>query len=167
MELSPYLDSLRTDLAASAAAGGAEVARAGELLAGALDPAARMMLMELLSATADELTVALDPTQIEVRLRGREPELVVTHHELPEPPAPPSPPTPPAPEADEGTSRITLRLPESLKNRAEQAAVAEGVSVNTWLVQAVSRALDPASPPPSSAGRRRSGPHRYTGYARG
>ena len=49
-----------------------------------------------------------------------------------------------APEqADEAFSaRITLRLPESLKQRVESAAAREGASVNTWLVQALARAVE-------------------------
>lgn len=158
MNLTPYVETLRQDLATAAAAGGPEISRAAELLAGALDPAARMALMEMLSAAADELTTLLPQAAVEVRLRGREPELVVTATDI-EPEAEPAPP----PDADEGTSRITLRLPETLKGRAEDAAAAEGISVNAWLVRAVSRAIDL----PPDRRYRRSGPQRFTGYARG
>jgi predicted HicB family RNase H-like nuclease len=57
------------------------------------------------------------------------------------------------------TARITLRLPETLKSRLEAAAAAQGLSVNTWLVQAVGRAVEPR---PSVGGSRR----RLTGYGR-
>lgn len=158
MNLSPYVEALRHDLAAAAAAGGPEVSRAAELLAGALDPAARMALIEVLSAAADELTTALPQAAVEVRLRGREPELVITATDV----EPERQPTPgPAADADEGTSRITLRLPDTLKSGAEEAAAREGVSVNAWLVRAVSAALSPGTR------RGRSGPQRFTGYARG
>ena len=59
------------------------------------------------------------------------------------------------------TARISLRLPESLKVRLEAAAAREGVSVNTWLVQAILR-VRTADPRPSSGGSRR----RLTGYGR-
>lgn len=67
---------------------------------------------------------------------------------------------------DGGTSRINLRLPDSLKLRAEAAAGQEGLSVNTWLVRAVAAALDPENSG-ASPGRRtpRSG-QRYTGWVR-
>ncbi|MBV8943677.1 MAG: toxin-antitoxin system HicB family antitoxin, partial [Solirubrobacterales bacterium] len=57
------------------------------------------------------------------------------------------------------SARITLRLPESLKSRIEASAAARRVSVNTWLVQALTRALEPR---PSTGG----SSHRLTGYGR-
>ncbi|MDM4718206.1 toxin-antitoxin system HicB family antitoxin [Micromonospora sp. WMMA1363] len=38
---------------------------------------------------------------------------------------------------------MTLRLPEALKSRAEAAASAQGVSLNTWLVRSVQESLAP------------------------
>jgi hypothetical protein len=73
----------------------------------------------------------------------------------------PAAPSPAAEEAD-GTARITLRLPESVKARTEDAASREGVSVNSWLVRAVVQALDTAGRPGSARVGRR-----ITGYARG
>lgn len=155
MELSPYLESLRRDLTDAAAVGGPEVARAAELLGGALAPALRLVLLDLLTDAAADVTSALGGPTVEVRLRGRDPELVVTAAEQPEPP--------PATAAgeEEGTARLTLRLPETLKARAEHAAAGDGVSVNTWLVRAVSRSL--AEPPPSTWS---PGPRRITGIRR-
>jgi hypothetical protein len=153
MDLTSYVDGLRADVTAAAAVGGPEVARAAELVADALDASFRLVLLDVLTDTANELTAALDGTSVEVRLRGREPELVVTR---------PSPEPAPAagPGDDEGTARLTLRLPETLKGRAEQAAAAEGLSVNNWLIRAVHRALEPA---PTFGGH---GPRRLTGYGR-
>lgn len=153
MELSPYIERLRDDLAAACAAGGPEVARTADLLTGALSPATRMVLLDSLGAAADEITAALGEGSVEVRLRGGEPEFVVTQA--------PSAPPPDPPETDEETTRLTLRLPESLKARAEQAAAREGLSVNAWLVRAVAQGLEP----PTSS--RSHGPRRFTGYARG
>jgi hypothetical protein len=154
MDLSKYVESLRADVTAAAAIGGPDVARAAELVSDALESALRLVLLDLLSDTADDLTAALDGPTVEVRLRGREPELVVTG------PSPePIPAAVPQGE-DEGTARLTLRLPETLKARAEQAAAAEGISVNTWLVRAVVRALEPTS---SFGG---PGPRRITGFGR-
>jgi hypothetical protein len=102
----------------------------------------RLMLLEALSAAADEITRELAPTTVEVRLRGSEPEFVVT--------APPADePAPPVETDDGATARINLRLPEQLKAGAEQAATREGLSVNSWLVRAVAAALtnrDPGRP---------------------
>jgi hypothetical protein len=57
----------------------------------------------------------------------------------------------PAPSLEAGDlTRLTLRMPESLKNHVEQAAAAEGMSVNSWLVRAITAAATrPAFPPPS------------------
>jgi hypothetical protein len=160
MDLSSYVESLRADVTAAAAVGGAEVARAAELVADALDPALRLVLLDLLTDAADQVTAALDGPTVEVRLRGREPELVVagTDHLTEAPFAPPTPAD------DEGTARLTLRLPETLKARAEQAATAEGVSVNTWLVRAVQRAL--FEPPSTTSASWPMGPRRITGFGR-
>ena len=50
---------------------------------------------------------------------------------------------------DGGTWRVTLRLPEQLRPRVDAAARDEGLSVNAWLVRAVTAKLD--------GGRRRRG----------
>jgi hypothetical protein len=144
MELTPFVDRLRQDLSDAAAAGGPEAQAGAERLALALVPATRMMLLEALSEAAAEITGSLDHDAVDVRMSGREPEFVITRLEPltpPAPPAPPTPPTPPEPE-DDNQSRITLRLPESVKARAEEAANRIGQSLNAWLVDAVRDALD-------------------------
>ena len=103
-----------------------------------------------------------------MRLRGSDLGFAVTAPPVPEP-APAAAPTAEAtPDAEEGeTLRITLRLPEQLKARVDEAAGRLGVSVNTWLVRAVATAVDP-QPRPSSEprrGRKASGAE-YTGWAR-
>ncbi|WP_020578534.1 toxin-antitoxin system HicB family antitoxin [Actinopolymorpha alba] len=175
MEITPYIESIRRDLAVAAEVAGADARAAAERLTAALDAAVRLALMEALSTAAEEITRDLAPGSVEVRLRGRNPEFVVTpppgEPEIPTPPEPPIPPVPPMPEGEQGTARVTLRLPEPLKARAEEAAAREGISVNTWLVRAVSAAL--AEPPPERRAPRgpssRVGPHigqRLTGWAR-
>src|SRR5215207_2369336 len=116
MDLAPYLDSLRRDLAASAAPAGEAAARSADLLSSALEASARLCLLEALSDAAAEITTKLDGRSVEVRLRGRDAELVVTDG---------SPATAAAapPLADTGdVARITLRLPEPLKEQVERAA---------------------------------------------
>jgi hypothetical protein len=156
MDLTPYLESLRRDLAATAATAGAEAAKTAELLSNSLDASVRLNLMEALADAAAEITTKLASASVEVRLRGREADLVVT--ELTEPTTEPPPPTP----ADSGdVARITLRLPESLKEAAERAAAAEGISVNSWLVRAVAAALPGQHTPPRSG---RAFGRRVTGF---
>jgi hypothetical protein len=156
MELSPHDAALRADLSAAGAVGSDEVARAAGLLGDAIEPALRLVLLDLLAEAAEELSGQLPGATVELRLRGREPELVASVQ------APPQ--TPPHPSGDDGTARLTLRLPEALKTRAETAAASEGLSVNSWLVRAVQSALDPkpAFPFVGSPG----GTRRLQGYGR-
>ena len=150
MDITPYVESLRQDLAAAAEAGGPEARAAAERLALALDPAVRLALMDALSQAAAEITAELPAGSVDVRLQGREPMLVVDvpTMPLPAPPAPPAPPSPEdAPEVDEddAVARITLRLPPSLKRLVEESATIGGESVNTWVVDAHSRGTRRAS----------------------
>jgi hypothetical protein len=168
MNLTPYLDALRRDLATAAATGSAEIERAGELLAGTLDSSARLCLMEALADAADEVSSKLGTASVEVRLRGREADLVVTEITHPDLEPPPMPP-PPA-EGSGDVARITLRLPEGLKEAVERAAGNEGISVNAWLVRAISGAVagrppGAAGPPPPFPPGRASFGRRVTGYA--
>lgn len=154
MDLAPYLETLRQDLAATAAPGGPDVARAAGLLSGALDASVRLCLLEVLSDAADEITAKLSAATVEVRLRGGQADFVVTPTDVETTPSV----TPAEPSGE--VARITLRLPESLKDTAERAAAAEGVSVNTWLVRAVQAAAlgGPSTPPTrGTTGRRITG----------
>jgi hypothetical protein len=153
MRVDAYVEALREDLARVAAVGDETTARAAELLAVALESSLGRRLQEALAEAALELSSQLDHGRVEVRVAGGDPELVYVGDEVADP-------EPPAETADEALSaRITLRLPEGLKSRLEAAAAAGGVSVNTWLVQALGRAVEPR--PPRSVGR-----NRLTGYGR-
>jgi uncharacterized protein (DUF1778 family) len=155
MDLTPYVEGLRRDLLTAAAAGTDDTRRTADLLTAALDPAVRLAILDALSAAMADVTAALPGVTVELRMHGREPRIAVDTVE-PEPTAPAAP----AEEAD-GTARVTLRLPESVKARTEDAAGREGVSVNSWLVRAVVQALDAPRPGSARVGRR------ITGYARG
>jgi hypothetical protein len=137
MEISPYVEALRRDLLAAAEAGGPEVREAAQRLDFALDPAVRLTLMEAVSQAASEITAEMAAGSVDVRLDGRDLAFVVDAPAAPPPPA--SPPPPPHPDADEDGDvvRITLRLPEGVKTRAEELASRSGHSLNTWLVNAV------------------------------
>jgi hypothetical protein len=158
MDLTPYLETLRSDLTAAAAPGGPEITRAAGLLGHSLTASARLALLEALSDAAAEITTRLSDASVEVRLRGREADLVVTRT-APVPPVPPTPPVPAAPPAEGGDlTRLTLRMPEALKTHVEQSAAAEGISVNAWLVRAVTAAVSqPDGPHPNRPGRRVTG----------
>jgi HicB family len=141
MELTPYVENLRRELAVAADAGGEDARALAERLTAPLESALRLTLLEALSAAADEITLELAPGSVELRLRGGAPEFVVT-------PAPGDEPLEPPdagarrPELDEGEmTRINLRLPETLKASIEQAAARERLSVNAWLVRRVGAAV--------------------------
>ena len=158
MDLSPYVDAVRSDLEAAAAAGTDETRATAGLLAGALDASLRLCLLDAMSALAAEVTANSD-VEVELRVHGREPQVVVS-------PAPTLDDTVVAvPEPfdegdDRGTVRLTLRMPEALKERSEEQATREGLSVNAWMVRAVQSAVNPTAP-------MRRGPRRTTGFARG
>ncbi|GIF36926.1 toxin-antitoxin system HicB family antitoxin [Actinoplanes xinjiangensis] len=156
MDLTPYLDGLRADLTAVAAPAGPDTVRAADLLGGALESSARLALLEALSDAAAEITTRLSGPVVEVRLRGREADLVVTGAT----PETPPPPPPAFTETGGDLARLTLRMPESLKAHVEQTAAAEGVSVNAWLVRAITTAISPGTPGGSGG----SGGRRVTGF---
>jgi hypothetical protein len=195
MDLTPYVQRLRNELAVAAEAGGEDARLLAERLTAPLDATTRLTLLNVLSAAAGEITRDLAPGSVEVRLRGGDPSFVVTP-----PPAEPEPAEPGAadtgnagegfagsltrmgeaamggeppvgqPDADEGgTSRINFRPPQQLKARIEEAAAREGLSVNAWLIRATAAAVEgPRGPQPGARpGRRaaRSG-QRYTGWVR-
>src|ERR1700760_4692775 len=131
MDLTPYLETLRADLSAAAAPGGPETVRAADLLGGALESSARLVLLEPLSDPAAEITTRLADATVEVRLRGREADLVVNQTT----PAPAETPEQMVTaEALDGGEliRLTLRMPEALKSHVEQLASELNVSVNAW-----------------------------------
>ena len=168
MDLTPFVDQLRRDLLAAADAGGEESRALAERLTAPLESSVRLALLSALSQAAEEITAELAPGAVDVRLRGSDLGFAVTAPPVPEPAPAAAPAAEAAPDVEEGeTLRITLRLPEQLKARVDEAAGRLGVSVNTWLVRAVATAVDP-QPRPSSAPRRGRRAHggEYTGWAR-
>lgn len=138
MELGTYVNDLQRQLVDAAANGSDDVRAAAERLASGLDAATRLVLLDALSAAVGEITRDLAPGAVDLRLRGREVEFVVT-----QPAAESSTDEVPIELDDASTSRTTLRLPDALKARVDEAAAADGLSVNTWLVRAVAAALQP------------------------
>ena len=136
MELDQYVTDLQRQLANAAENGGDETRSAAERIAAGLDAATRIVLLDALSAAVGEITRDLAPASVDLRLRGREVEFVVAHAgaEVEEV----------AVDLDDvSSSRTTLRLPDALKVKVDEAAAADGLSVNTWLVRAVAAALQP------------------------
>jgi hypothetical protein len=150
MQIEGHVQAVREDLARIAAVGDESTARAAELLAVALESSLGRRFQEALAEAALDLSTQLERGRVELRIAGGDPELVYVEDAESEPA-----------EAADGdfSARITLRLPESLKSRLDAAAAAAGVSVNTWLVQALNRQV---APRPSGGVSR----HRLTGYGR-
>jgi len=141
MEFGQYVSDLQRQLVDAAENGADDTRAVAERLVAGLEAATRLVLLDALSAAAGEITRDLAPGSVDVRLRGREVEFVVTQAST-------------EPEADErsaaavdlddaSTSRTTLRLPDALKARVDEAAAADRLSVNTWLVRAIAAALEP------------------------
>ncbi|MCY0939531.1 hypothetical protein [Streptomyces sp. H34-S4] len=174
MDLTPYVTSLRQELAVAAEAGGDEARKLAERLTAPLESATRLTLLNVLSAAMDEITRELAPGSVDVRLRGVDPEFVVTlpagEDRAPAEPVAAAPAEPLAPHAsadgDEGAAaRVNLRLPAHLKARAEESASREGLSVNAWLVRAVSAAVD-GNARPRTAEKAQSVGQSFTGWVR-
>jgi len=154
MDIGRYVAQLRDDLTAAAAAGDEQTQRTAALLGAAIEPAARLALMNAFADLAAEITAELGDRVVEVRLDGRDVRVAVSG----EPPAEPEPEPAPEPAAAHGAfrgfgggdsgdiSRITLRLVEQIKGQAEQAAAAKGMSLNSWVAQAVQGALAGGGP---------------------
>jgi hypothetical protein len=144
MDLTPHVENLRRELALTVAvaadAGGDDARALAEQLTAPLESAVRLALLDVLSAAADEVTRELAPGSVELRLRSGEPDFVVIPAPVDARDEPAAAPPPPEPD-DGATARINLRLPEQLKAGVEQAASAERISVNAWLVRTVAGAL--------------------------
>jgi hypothetical protein len=149
MQIDGLIQALREDLVRVAALGDEKTSRAADLLSVAIEASLGRRIQDALAEAALELNDQLESAHVELRIAGRDLQLVLVREDGTTPE-----------QADEAFSaRITLRLPESLKQRVETAATREGASVNTWLVQALQRAVEPRR---SAAGSR----NRLTGYGR-
>ena len=141
MDIGEYVTDLQRQLVQAAENGNDDTRAVAERLAAGLDSATRLVLLDALSAAAGEITRDLAPGSVDVRLRGREIEFVVTSHHAE---SDANDAVVPVVDIDDAsTSRTTLRLPDALKARVDDAAAADGLSVNTWLVRAVASALEP------------------------
>jgi hypothetical protein len=129
MQIDGHIQALREDLGRVAALGDEAAARAAELLSVAIESSLARRIQDVLAEAALELNSQLDEAHVEVRIAGRDPELVFVREGGAEP----------EPVDEALSSRITLRLPDALKRRVEEAASREGISVNTWIVRSLVR----------------------------
>ena len=164
MELTPYVTTVEDSLVAAAAAGDDATRRTATALAAALEPATRLAIMDALADLAMEVTDALGDRSVDLRLEPGQVGVVVSPALALED----EPPTHAAAldDAHGELSRVTLRLPESLKASAERVAAGEGVSLNTWLVRAVQESLQ-GGPRRSQQSRGEPTGHRLRGWVHG
>lgn len=161
MDLGTYVSDLQRQLARAAEHGTDDVRAAAERLAAQLDAATRVVLLDALSAAAGEITRDLAPGAVDLRLRGRDVEFVVSG--VAADAGAEDRPAGSVDLDDVSTSRTTLRLPDALKAQVDEAAAADGVSVNAWLVRAVAAALHPRQ---RRSTRTRTGGDSFAGWAR-
>ena len=152
MDIARHVQAIQTDLAEAAALGDEASAIAGERLAAAVESSLQLRLFDVLTEATLALNAQLSSGHIEVRLAGRDPELVLVEDRAGEAEPPPAP-------GDDLSARITLRLPEALKSQIEVLASSEGVSANAWIVRALSCVLEP------KWGRTRNSGNRLQGFA--
>lgn len=151
MQLDGHIQTIRQALVTAAARGDDASVEVAQRMADALAATLHLHLLDLLGEATLEINGQLDGSRVEVRLAGREPELVVVTEETPD--------AAQLVAGEELSGRITLRLPESLKTVVEAAAAREGVSTNAWLVRTIARAVERR---PAKHSR-----HRMQGYAQG
>jgi HicB family len=148
MEMARFVEALESDVAAVAAVGDEQTRAVAERVLQAIRGSAGLRLLDALGEAALEISAQLPEGHIEVRLVGQDPALVYVGEEAA-----------PEPAAEDGlTARITLRLPETLKASIEVSASTEGISVNSWIVRALSR---------GAAGRVQQSGKRLRGFAQG
>lgn len=175
MHVDAYTETLRRTLVETSSLGDDRTQDVARSLAAALDPALRLVALQMLTDTADELNGELDGAHVAVVMDGATPHLLVTQADRSDdreqdhvtgPDRHAQTPVQAVPEVVEGPEvRTTLRLPESLKQQIDAAARAQGRSVNAWLVEAARGALleqsfTSGSQRPPSTGNDGAGPDR-------
>lgn len=168
MRMDAFTETLRRTLVETSSLGDERTQDVARSLVAALDPALRLVALQMLTDTVDELNSELDGAHVAIVMDGSTPRLLVNQAapstpeaESVSPPVRDVPQAAQEPGAQEGVEvRTTLRLPESLKRQIDAAARARGRSVNAWLVEAARCALSEQA---SASGSRSDG----TGPCRG
>jgi hypothetical protein len=150
MQLDSHIQAIQSDLATSSGLGDEATGQAAQRLIETLGSTLHLRLLDLLGEAVLEISGQLGSGRVEVRLAGRDPELVVVMEEVQDVQVAPG---------EEFSGRITLRLPDSLKVAIETAAAEEGISTNAWLVRTLARTAAPQS--------FKRGRNRLQGYAQG
>lgn len=133
MKLDAHLEAIVSDLGEVAAVGDERTAAAARQLATALRNSIRVRILAAVSEAAVEISSQLPGGHVEVQLAGQDPTLVYVTRARE---------SGGVSEDDGAAARISLRLSESLKGAAETAATADGLSLNAWIIRAISGAVD-------------------------
>ncbi|TSD96088.1 hypothetical protein FOS14_17175 [Skermania sp. ID1734] len=137
MDLDTYTARLRDDLRAAAALGDERTQQIADALSTAAATSARLMLLNALSDFAASVNESLEHVSVHVESDGTHVRADVrAKDEYTESPGHPS-----FEEMTGDISRVTLRLVEQIKARAEEAAAQSGQSLNAWLSNVVQGAL--------------------------
>lgn len=127
MRLEPILTQIDASIEAQLRLADSQISDAAAGFMEAFRPTVRGALLEVVQQAAIEVSAQLGDRQVDVRLAGGDPELVVTA-------------------STSGSeqnivenleARLTLRLPGSLKGIIEDAASSSGDSINSWVVDAL------------------------------
>ena len=137
MNIDTYTSAITDAVLNAAELGDEQTRRTAAALSAALAAPARLAVLSALSDMAGEISEQLDDHTVTVRLDGTEAVVDVRSDATPHV----DPPTPTFEEMTGDISRVTLRLVEQIKSRAEEAAAQSGVSLNSWVAQAVQGAL--------------------------
>ncbi|MGC0363651.1 uncharacterized protein (DUF1778 family) [Rhodococcus sp. 27YEA15] len=142
MDISPYIAKLQHDLVSAAELGDEETRRVAAALSVAIEPSIRLVLLTAATELAKEIGVATQDRDVKIALDGDVVEVDVQSSAAS------------AGSRDEtqantysfedvsgDISRVTLRMMEQIKTKAEEAANQNGVSLNSWVSQAVQGAL--------------------------
>lgn len=150
MDLSPYIESVRVGVANASSLADEQTQHVAERLGTAIQSSTRLALIQVLSDAAGSISAEMAPSSVELRMVGQDPEFVVSIQTVEAEPTLLLPDAEPEPEAtgespnepdDEPVARITLRLPQSVKERVDEMASSDGISTNAWLIRAVMDAL--------------------------
>lgn len=134
MDLNKYTARLREDLIAAAALGDEKTQATAAALAAATESSARLVLLAALSELATELSTELGDRTVHLSFDGTEAKVDLRKQTSADE-------HPSFEEMTGDISRVTLRLVETLKSKAEEAAAQSNQSLNSWLSGAVSGAL--------------------------
>jgi hypothetical protein len=130
MLMSQFIESIEDDLAALGEIGGPEVAATVNRVVVAIRPALRGRLLEALNALVQDLD---DRSGAKLILTLDRDELHLERRETEE--------STPPPLTNDFNARIALRVPDELKRAFERSARSGGISMNSWIVRALDRAL--------------------------